>query len=276
MTALFLHGFVSYALDMQQTLFSCQGLQVGVAGRTLVDDLGFETNGGELIAVLGQNGSGKTLTMHTLAGLRKANTGAVSIDGTDATRLSRQDIARRLALLPQHVDDIFPATVLDTAMIGRHPHIGRFSWETEQDFEIAAGALSSVGLHALGSRDVLTLSGGERRRLAIAQVLTQQPQIYLLDEPTNHLDPQHQLDALQLFRDKANKGASVIASLHDVNLAVRYADRCLLLYGDGRWDLGNADEILDAARLSEVYDTPMEAVGWRSHTLYVASGHEAL
>jgi len=267
---------VSYALDMQQTLFSCQGLQVGVAGRTLVDDLGFETNGGELIAVLGQNGSGKTLTMHTLAGLRKANTGAVSIDGTDATRLSRQDIARRLALLPQHVDDIFPATVLDTAMIGRHPHIGRFSWETEQDFEIAAGALSSVGLHALGSRDVLTLSGGERRRLAIAQVLTQQPQIYLLDEPTNHLDPQHQLDALQLFRDKANKGASVIASLHDVNLAVRYADRCLLLYGDGRWDLGNADEILDAARLSEVYDTPMEAVGWRSHTLYVASGHEAL
>ena len=261
---------------MQQTLFSCQGLQVGVAGRTLVDDLDFETNGGELIAVLGQNGSGKTLTMHTLAGLRNANAGAVSIYGTDATRMSRQDIARQLALLPQHVDDIFPATVLDTAMIGRHPHIGRFSWESEQDFEIAAGALSSVGLRALGSRDVLTLSGGERRRLAIAQVLTQQPQIYLLDEPTNHLDPQHQLDALQLFRDNANKGASVIASLHDVNLAVRYADRCLLLYGDGRWDLGNADDILDEARLSEVYDTPMEAVGWRSHTLYVASGNEAL
>ena len=86
---------------------------------------------------------------------------------------------------------------------------------------------------------MLTLSGGERRRLAIAQVLTQTPDLYLLDEPTNHLDPQHQLDALRLFREKADDGAAVIASLHDVNLAVRFADRCLLLYGDGRWDLGS-------------------------------------
>ncbi len=158
-------------------------------------------------------------------------------------------------------------------MIGRHPHIGRFNWESADDVEIASAALDAVGLAKLKRRDVLTLSGGERRRLAIAQVLTQDPRIYLLDEPTNHLDPQHQLDALQLFRDKADSGACVIASLHDANLAVRYADRCLLLYGDGRWDLGNTGEILDSENLSQLYGTPMEAVSWRSTRLYVASGN---
>ena len=231
---------------------------------------------GELIGVLGQNGSGKTLTMHTLAGLRAADGGDVLINGNVAAATTRPEIARQLALLPQHVDDIFPATVLDTAMIGRHPHIGRFNWESRKDFDIASAALSSVGLGELQTRDVLTLSGGERRRVAIAQVLTQQPAIYLLDEPTNHLDPQHQLDALQLFRDKANEGASVIASLHDVNLAVRYADRCLLLYGDGRWDLGDTDAILSTERLSRLYSTPMEAVNWRSRKLFVASGDVTL
>lgn len=257
------------------TLFSCNQLRVDVAGRNLVDALDFAVDRGELLAVLGQNGSGKTLTMHTLAGLRPASGGTIRLQGNDVATSGRQEIARHLALLPQHVDDIFPATVLDTAMIGRHPHIGRFQWESAEDFEIGRAALAAVDLGELARRDVLTLSGGERRRLAIAQVLTQQPDVYLLDEPTNHLDPQHQLDALRLFREKADAGAAVIASLHDVNLAVRYADRCLLLYGDGRWDLGSTAEVLDEQRLSRLYSTPMEAVNWRTTRLFVASGDVA-
>ncbi len=258
-----------------QSLFSCENLRVDVAARTLVDALSFNVERGEVLAVLGQNGSGKSLTMHTLAGLRPATRGRVLLDGCDIAVSRRQDIARQLALLPQHIDDIFPATVLDTAMIGRHPHIGRFQWESTTDFDIGQAALAAVDLEGLAQRDVLTLSGGERRRLAIAQVLTQQPDIYLLDEPTNHLDPQHQLDTLQLFRTKANDGAAIIASLHDVNLAVRYADRCLLLYGDGRWDLGATNDVLDEARLTELYATKMEAVNWRATRLYVASGDVA-
>lgn len=257
------------------TLFSCENIRVDVSGRTLVDALSFELARGELLAVLGQNGSGKTLTMHTLTGLRPAACGQVLLGDRDVASSKRQDIAQHLALLPQHVDDIFPATVLDTAMIGRHPHIGRFQWESAEDFEIGRAALASVDLENLASRDVLTLSGGERRRLAIAQVLTQQPDVYLLDEPTNHLDPQHQLDALRLFRERADAGAAVIASLHDVNLAVRYADRCLLLYGDGRWDIGATNEVLDERRLTTLYGTPMESVAWRSTQLFVASGDVA-
>jgi iron complex transport system ATP-binding protein len=258
-----------------RSLFSCSGIRIEVSGRTLVDALDFEVRHGELLAILGQNGAGKTLTLHTLAGLRAAAAGQVSVEGHDVFSAKRQDIARRLALLPQHVDDIFPATVLDTAMIGRHPHIGRFQWESPDDVAIGQAALAAVDLGGLARRDVLTLSGGERRRLAIAQVLTQQPDVYLLDEPTNHLDPQHQLDALRLFRDKADAGAAVIASLHDANLAVRYADRCLLLYGDGRWDIGPTDEVLREECLTELYSTTMEAVEWRGTRLFVASGDVA-
>ena len=253
--------------------FSCRNLCVGVAGRVLVDQLQLAVNRGEFIAVIGQNGVGKTLTMHALAGVRAADSGDIHVDGLPVTTTRRQEIARHLALLPQHVDDIFPATALDTVMIGRHPHIGRFGWETDNDVQIAERALDAVGLKGFTTRDVLTLSGGERRRLAIAQIITQQPDVYLLDEPTNHLDPQHQLEALQLFRDKADAGAVVIANLHDVNLGVRYADRCLLLYGDGQWDLGETADILNSERLSTLYGTPMEALDWRTQKLFVASGN---
>ncbi|MDJ0711961.1 MAG: ABC transporter ATP-binding protein [Woeseiaceae bacterium] len=256
-------------------LFACENLRIDVGDRILVDALTVALERGELLGVLGQNGSGKTLTMHTLAGLRPATNGRISLDGRDLGSTGRRAIATRLALLPQHVDDIFPATVLDTAMIGRHPHIGRFQWESAKDIAIGHAALAAVDLEGLARRDVHTLSGGERRRLAIAQVLTQQPDIFLLDEPTNHLDPQHQLDALRLFRQRANNGATVIATLHDVNLAVRFADRCLLLYGDGRWDLGSTHEVLDEERLTRLYRTEMEAVEWRDTRLFVASGDVA-
>ena len=270
-----LHCPLRYAAGManSSTLrFSCSNVYISVAGRALVNDLSLDVERGEFLAVIGQNGVGKTLTMHTLAGLRAADAGEIRVNGQSTAASRRQETARHLALLPQHVDDIFPATALDTAMIGRHPHIGRFDWESDDDFRIAHAALEAVGLAGFAARDVLTLSGGERRRLAIAQILTQQPTVYLLDEPTNHLDPQHQLEALQLFRDKADDGAVVIANLHDVNLGVRYADRCLLLYGNGQWDLGKTADILDAERLSKLYGTTIEALDWRSSKLFFASG----
>lgn len=251
---------------------SCIDLTVSVPGRTLIDALSIAIRGGEFVAVLGPNGVGKSLSLHTLAGIRPARSGQVMLEGDPIGDLSRRQIAMRLALLPQYTDDIFPATVFDTVMIGRHPHIGRLRWETEHDKQIALQALQDVDLEAFVARDVSTLSGGERRRLAVAQVLTQAPGIYLLDEPTNHLDPQHQLDVLHLFADKASRGDTVIASLHDVNLASRFAARCLLLYGDGRWDIGQTDEILTGERLSALYATPMETVTWRDRPLFVAAG----
>ncbi|MGI9270913.1 MAG: ABC transporter ATP-binding protein [Woeseiaceae bacterium] len=251
-------------------LMSCSDISVSVPGRLLVENLNLELQRGELIAVLGQNGAGKTLSLLSLAGLRALETGRVQIGASDIHMRSRGEVARQLALLPQDVEDIFPTTVIDTTLIGRHPHIGRLRWEGAEDYAIAERALQTVGLADLAQRDILTLSGGERRRVAIAQILSQQPDIYLLDEPTNHLDPQHQLDTMRIFRNAADNGAGVIATLHDVNLAVRFADRCLLLFGDGRWELGPSAEVLNENRLSDLFATPMESVSWRSHNLFVA------
>jgi iron complex transport system ATP-binding protein len=253
----------------------CNGLSISVPGRSLVENLGFDLRPGESLAILGQNGSGKSLTLHTLAGLRPAAAGSIVLQGQPVVAARRKSIARHLALLPQHTDDIFPSTVLETVLIGRHPHIERFQWESAADRHIACAALREVDLEALADRDVATLSGGERRRVAIAQVLAQAPDVFLLDEPTNHLDPQHQLEVLQLFRRRSQAGNTVIMSLHDVNLAVRFADRCLLLYGDGRWQLGGTTSILNAANLTELYATPIETVAWRDCQLFIAAGAAA-
>lgn len=258
--------------DPAEPILSCQSIRVSVPGRQLVDELDLSLARGELIAVLGQNGTGKSLTLQTLAGLRRPERGHVLLGSADIFACRRQDVARQLALLPQVIEDIFPATVLDTALIGRHPHIGPLKWESVDDFAVTENALQTVGLQDLADRDILTLSGGERRRLALAQVLAQQPTVYLLDEPTNHLDPQHQLDAMRVFRAAADAGAGVVATLHDVNLAVRFADRCLLLHGDGRWALGSSADVLNEADLSELFATPMETVTWHSHQLFVAGG----
>lgn len=258
--------------DTRITSLCCDELTVSVPNRLLISKLTIDVRPGEFLAVLGPNGVGKSLALHTLSGLRATQSGSVKLDGGNIGDVDRQQIAIKLALLPQYTEDIFPATVFDTVMIGRHPHIGRFRWESNDDREIALDALRQVDLGDLASRDVNTLSGGERRRLAVAQVLTQSPRIYLLDEPTNHLDPQHQLDVLQIFADKVRQGNAVIASLHDVNLAARYADRCLLLYGDGRWDIGATSAVLTGDRLTELYATAMDTVPWRNTNLFVAAG----
>ena len=252
-------------------LLATQTLCVDVADRRLLASLELAIERGEFVAVLGPNGTGKTLTLLSLAGLRPPASGAVLLNGKDINALGRREVASLLALLPQSTDDVFPSTVLDTALIGRHPHVGRWRWESETDRKIALDALRTMDIDELASRDILTLSGGERRRLAIAQVLAQAPELFLLDEPLNHLDPQHQLDALAVFRRRVDDGASVVATLHDVNLAARFADRCLLLYGNGHYDLGQTDEVLDESRLSRLYATAIESVPYRSGKLFVAS-----
>jgi iron complex transport system ATP-binding protein len=254
--------------------FLATGISVQVPGRELVTNLTLDVRPSEMLAVLGQNGAGKSLTLLTLAGIRAPSAGAVRLNGQPIESLNRRVVARALALLPQDDEDIFPASVLDTALIGRHPHIGRFGWESGQDHDIATRSLQLMDLGDMLDRNILTLSGGERRRLAIAQVLTQAPGIYLLDEPTNHLDPQHQLHVMHVFAEAARNGAAVVANLHDVNLASRFADRCLLLYGDGTWEAGATGDVLTADRLERLFGTAMEPVPWRGHTLFVAERNQ--
>ena len=240
-------------------LFECRNVDISVGSRTLVRGLNIQVSRGSMLAVLGPNGSGKSLSLHTFAGLRSPKAGELMISGRPLRQWPRRALARELALLPQNVEDPFPASVIETVLLGRHPHIPRWQWESARDLAIASKALLAVGLAGYEERDVLTLSGGERRRAALAAVLAQTPRIFMLDEPTNQLDPNHQLEALQLLRERADAGAAVIVTLHDPNLAVRFANDALLIGKDGDWRCGRVADILTAAHLSTLYDTRFDA-----------------
>ncbi len=242
---------------MSGTSLAARGVGVRAGARELVRGLDVDFAAGELVAILGRNGSGKTLTLHTLAGLRPPAAGQVSLDGGPIGVLKRRAVALRLGLLPQDLEDAFVTTALETVLIGRHPHLALWQWETAEDERLAREALAAVELADCAARRTDTLSGGEQRRVAVAALLAQAPQVFLLDEPTNHLDPHHQLAVLGLFRRLASAGRTVITTLHDPTLAARFADRVLLLLGDGRWSLGPVATTLTAAALSQLYVAPM-------------------
>lgn len=248
-----------------------RNLSIGAGTRTLLQDCCFELHAGEFLAILGRNGCGKSLTLHTLAGLRAPQAGQVWLAGTEMSQLRRRDVALQLGLLPQDREESLPLNVLESALIGRHPHLRAWQQSGAEDELRARSALANFGLDDCAHRLLATLSGGEQRRAAMAMLLTQAPGVYLLDEPTNHLDPHQQLQVMEVFRDQRSRGASVIATLHDPALADRYADRVLLMFGDGRWRLGPTAEVLNAAELGALYLTPFNELGTPGRRAFVAA-----
>ena len=227
-------------------------LRVSVPGRLLVDGFDCSVHPGEFVAVLGGNGTGKSLLMRTLAGLRAPDGGQVRMQSTDIVSLPRRAIAVNLGFLPQDPDAAPQGTLFDSVMLGRYAHLG--FWETNgaTDEQRARQALADVGLDGFAARELATLSGGEQRRAALARLLVQAPSIYLLDEPTNHLDPAQQLGILEHLRGLTRAGAVVIASLHEPNLALRFADRLWLLSGTGEVTVVGTQE-LETGHLASLY-----------------------
>ena len=227
----------------------------------MCENLSLKIEAGERWCILGRNGSGKTTLLHTLAGLRAANAGTVSLADEPLGQLTGKKRAQGIGLLFQDHHDAFPSTVLETALVGRHPWLGPFQWESTEDRERALEALQEVGPAELEQRMTNTLSGGERRRLGIATLLTQNPDIFLLDEPTNHLDLHHQVHTLELLRQLAIQyQRSMCMSLHDVNLAVRYCNRFLLLFGGGETAQGESNEVLTPTNLERLYQHPLRFI----------------
>lgn len=239
-------------------LLSTQQLAVSIAGKKICRHLDLSINRGECWAILGQNGSGKTTLLHTLNGLHNIDNGQVLLNNKPLHRLSQKSIAQHCGLLLQDYQDVFPATIMETVLIGRHPHLSAWQWESEQDHQRARQALEDVDLAQMEKRVLQTLSGGERRRVAIASLLAQQPELYLLDEPVNHLDIRHQHHILGLFSKKTrNENSAVVMVLHDINLATRYCSHALMIYGDEKVETGSINEMLTPEKLTELFDYPI-------------------
>lgn len=243
------------------TLLETRGLAVSVGGHAVVRNLDMSLESTGRLAILGRNGAGKSTLLSTLAGLRPADGGEIRIGGDDLRRLPSRDLALRRGWLGQVQADPFASTVLETVLTGRHPHLGRWAWESAADVAIARGALAALGLAGFEARQVQTLSGGERQRLGLATLLTQKPMLFLLDEPLAHLDLNHQIAVLELFTKAATEcGAALVMVLHDPGLAWRYCDRILLLHGDGECELGSREDLLSAEKLSRLYGYPLKTL----------------
>lgn len=241
-----------------KTLLSTHALSVSIGGKSVCQGLDLQIRSGESWAILGMNGAGKTTLLHTLAGLRLADGGQIELLGKALNQLSKRDIARRLGLLLQDYEDAFPGTVLQTVLTGRHPHINNWQWETADDVALAMDALKFVDLEGFAERSILTLSGGERRRVALATLLCQQPRLYLLDEPTNHLDLRYQQQIIRTLVGRLTaQDRAALMIMHDINLAMRYCDHALLLFPEGEVQAGTCHEVLNADNLSRLYDYPM-------------------
>jgi iron complex transport system ATP-binding protein len=233
-------------------------LSVSIAGREVCRDLDLTVEPGSRWAILGVNGVGKTTLLSTLAGLRPAQGGKVLLDGRPLGETPARERARRLGLMAQEDRDDPEATVREVALLGRLPHLAWWQAETGHDEELARYAIEAVGLAGLEERRAATLSGGERRRLALAALLAQEVPLLLLDEPTSHLDMHQQIALLDLLVGWSER--TLVMTLHEVNLAARYCTHVLLLFGDGQCCAGPVGEMLSAEVLTRLYRHPVAAI----------------
>jgi iron complex transport system ATP-binding protein len=243
------------------TTLVCKSLDISIGGNLICQQLDLELGSGQFWGLLGPNGIGKTTLLKCMAGLTVADSGTVLLENHDIDKLPRRTIARLLGMLQQHTVYVFDASVIETALTGRHPHLGYWEREGASDKQKALEAIKAVDLEGFESRSVTGLSGGEARRLAFASLIVQEPEILLLDEPTNHLDIKHQLRIMnRVEKQVLEEQHSALAALHDVNLAARYCSHILMLSGNGKWQAGTASEMLTGERLEHLYQCPVETV----------------
>lgn len=221
--------------------FSLRGISLGVEK-------------GQMVALLGPNGSGKTTLLKLAAGVLTPKGGEVLLEGTNLRALSRKEVARRIAMVPQQFHTPFAFTVAQVVMLGRTPFIGTFSGETETDRGQVQRAMKMAGVERLSPRAFNELSGGERQKCILAMALAQEPKLLLLDEPTAHLDINHQVEILELIRRlNREQGVTVIGAMHDLNLAALYFDRLILLKDGAVSSDGPPAAVLTESIIREVF-----------------------
>ncbi|AUA14260.1 heme ABC transporter ATP-binding protein [Streptomyces sp. SID8382] len=235
-----------------------EGLEVRLAGRTVLAEAELTVRAGEVLALVGPNGAGKSTLLAALAADLPAESGTVRLGGRPVAAWTPGELALRRAVLPQTATLSFPFTVEEVVRMGRAPWAGTPA-EDEDEAAVAA-AMERTEVAEFAARPFSALSGGERARVALARVLAQRTALLLLDEPTAALDLRHQELVLRVCRERAAAGDAVVVVLHDLSLAAAYADRAALLHGGRIAAEGAPSEVFDAAPLSRVYRQPVEVI----------------
>lgn len=235
------------------TRLAASGIVVRLNGRRILDGVDVDLRTGELVGLIGPNGSGKTTSLRVLLNLQAAQAGAVLLDECPVQALSRREFARRVAYMPQGGEVFWPLTVERVVALGRLPHRLPWAGVGAADREAIERAMSEADVTHLQGRTITTLSGGERMLVHLARVIAGQAEMILADEPTAALDPFHQLQVMEQLLKTARRGGAVLVVLHDLTLAARYCDRLILLDGGRVVAAGPPYEILSDRNLADTY-----------------------
>ena len=220
----------------------------------VLQDVSFRVEKGEFVGVIGPNGSGKTTLLKILYRLLSPQKGEILFDLVPMRKMDRNDIAKRIAVVAQETQLLFPFSVLETVLMGRSPYLGHLMFESEKDLEIAKKAMEWTKVFPFSERPMDELSGGERKRVFIARALAQEPEVILLDEPTANLDIHHQIDFLDLILTlNRERGLTMVMASHDMNIASEFCDR-LILIQDGRvYKMGTPQEVITKENIESVF-----------------------
>lgn len=236
--------------DIRPGTLVLQNVGFSVNGKSLVRDVSLKVEAGEMIGLLGPNGAGKSSLLRTIYRTNRPTEGQVLVNGQDVWRQSSSWVARHVGAVLQDMPGDFPLTVYDVVAMGRSAHKRLLEADTEHDRALINAALDLLQLQPFRDRLFRSLSGGERQRVLVARALVQQPAVLVLDEPTNHLDIHHQINLLRFVR---SLGITVIAALHDLNLAAMFCDRLCLLHKGTMHACGAPEEVLTEGHLAEVF-----------------------
>ncbi len=227
-------------------------VEFGYTSVPILKDVCIELAGSEVLGVVGPNGAGKSTLIRCIDRILKPQRGSILLDGRDINEMRLMELAKRMGYVPQSTSQIFPATVFDTVLMGRRPHLG---WRSsEKDEGKVLDVLQMLNIENLAMRDINELSGGQQQKVFIARALVQEPDVLLLDEPTSNLDIRHQLEVMEIITSIVReKKISAIMAIHDLNLASRYADRIVMLNGGTIIDAGNPSSVLTPKNIKQVY-----------------------
>lgn len=221
------------------------------SGTPVLKGISMEFGGPQLISILGPNGVGKSTFIHCLNKILVPS-GSVLIDGSDVSEMSLKEVAKEIGYVPYTSNDTFPLTVMDTVLLGRHPHA---SWKmTDADLEKVQTVLEKLGINDLAMRYTDELSAGQHQKVMLARGLVQEPKILMLDEPTSNLDVRHQLGITRYLRRLTREeGLTVVMISHDLNIAAKYSDSVVMMKGGGLFAIGTPEDTITEENIFSVY-----------------------
>ncbi len=243
------------------------------ASSQVLDDISLEMGGAQVISILGPNGVGKSTLIHCINKILDPSEGTVFVDGKEVSEYSLKEMARKIGYVPYSSSDTFPLTVVDTVLLGRHPHAG---WKTtDEDLEIVFDVLEKLGIQDLSMRYFTELSAGQRQRVMLARGLVQKPKVIMLDEPTSNLDIKHQLGISRTLKELSRQeGILVIMISHDLNIASRYSDNVILMHEGRIFDIGSPQNVLTVENIKTVYGVDSRIIDDDGHPYIILKDEE--